>query len=143
MKTLFKIVYTGTERHDELPEWAKRANLPYKVLEEYGETTYEISNTHTDFFEDENEFNEFVDFKKEEEDDIFSSVQIKYVGKAYFDDDFIKACEEAHRKCKNSGAFSFAYRKNIKDELRRQFIMNKTFANKFIKQDYLAYIRSL
>ena len=143
MKTLFKIVYTGTERHDELPEWAKRANLPYKVLEEYGETTYEITNTYTDFFEDENEFNEFVDFKKEEEDAIFSSVRIKYVGKAYFDDDFIKACEEVHRKCAQSSPFSFSYRKEIKEELKRRFVLNKTFANKFRKQDMLAYIRSL
>lgn len=143
MKTLFKIVYTGTENHTELPEWAKRANLPYRTWEEDGETIYEITNTYIDFFEDENEFNDFVAFKKEEEDDIFSSIKIKYVGKASFDDDFIEACKEAHRKCKNSGAFSFAYRKNIKDELKRQFIMNKTFANKFIKQDYLAYIRSL
>lgn len=140
MKTLFKIVYTGIENHDTLPEWAAKANLPYEIKED---GTYEITNTYTDFFEDENEFNEFVDFKKEEENEIFSSVQIKYVGKAYFDDDFIKACEEAHRKCENSNAFSFAYRKNIKDELRRQFVLNKTFANKFTKQDYLAYIRSL
>ena len=138
MKTLFKIVYTGIENHDVLPEWA--TNLPYEIKED---GTYEITNTYTDFFEDENEFNEFVDFKKEEEDDIFSSVRIKYVGKAYFDDDFIKACEEAHRKCENSSAFSFSYRKNIKDELRRQFVFNKTFANKYVRQDYLAYIREL
>ena len=140
MKTLFKIVYIGIENHDTLPEWAAKANLPYKIKED---GTYEITNTYTDFFEDENEFNDFVAFKKEEEDDIFSSIEIKYIGKASFDDDFIKACEEAHRKCENSGAFSFAYRKNIKDELRRQFVFNKTFANKYVRQDYLAYIREL
>ena len=140
MKTLFKIVYTGIENHDILPEWAAKANLPYEIKED---GTYEITNTYTYFFEDENEFNEFVDFKKEEENEIFSTVKIKYIGKASFDDDFIKACEEAHRKCENSSAFSFAYRKNIKDELRRQFVFNKTFANKYIRQDYLAYIREL
>ena len=140
MKTLFKIVYTGIENHDTLPEWAAKANLPYEIKED---GTYEITNTYIDFFEDENEFNEFVDFKKEEEDDIFSSVRIKYVGKAYFDDDFIKACEEAHRKCAQSSPFSFSYRKEIKEELKRRFVLNKTFANKFIKQDMLAYIRSL
>lgn len=143
MKTLFKIVYTGTERHAEMPEWAKRANLPYKVLEEYGEITYEITNTYIDFFEDENEFNDFVAFKKEEEDDIFSSIKIKYIGKAYFEDDFIEACKEAHRKCAQSSPFSFSYRKEIKEELKRRFVLNKAFANKFIKQDMLAYIRSL
>ena len=143
MKTLFKIVYTGTERHDELPEWAKRANLPYKVLEEYGKTTYEITNTYTDFFEDENEFNNYVEFKKSEEAEMGSTIKIKYIGKANFDDDFIKACEEAHRKCAQSGPFSFSYRKEIKEELKRRFVLNKTFANKFIKQDMLAYIRSL
>ena len=140
MKTLFKIVYTGIENHDTLPEWAAKANLPYEIKED---GIYEITNTYTDFFEDENEFNEFVDFKKEEENEIFSNVKIKYIGKASFDDDFIKACEEAHRKCENSSAFSFAYRKNIKDELSRQFVFNKTFSNKCARQDYLAYIREL
>ena len=140
MKTLYKIVYTGIENHDTLPEWAEKANLPYEIKED---GTYEITNTYTYFFADENEFNEFVDYKKEEENEIFSSVKIKYIGKASYDDDFIKACEEAHRKCENSSAFSFAYRKNIKDELRRQFVFNKTFSNKYVRQDYLAYIREL